>query len=906
MATDFTDVTDFEGGQELRDASETAKAHLEQRLFEAVDSGNLETVERILNYLQTETPNPVKTFVENKGGIDGFQQDGSTLSEIAANNGAASCLKILLSAGCEANGFPNAHSTPLIAAARSGSVECAKLLIEAGADINRAGADEETAYIAAVRGNDSKFVDYLEGTGLLNFAKNEQAKKAQAIVNADGKLYGNGSIIAALSTELPKVGTCSYTTVLDICTQDHAREYKDAYAAAILQAAQNGDLQTLNQLLAGYTNSNLYPVKNILEADYDRHQMSPLDTALAAAISSGHHQLIEPLLNAGARLDGPDRYANAPRETPLMAAMVANKLEAFKKLLELGANPKQPSIVNDTELLPKRRSNEETPLDYASQKGLPEMLSILIEEGAHKANSPEDQTVLGPGNYALTRAARNGHKECVDVLIRGGVSPDADITIHDGTMRPLLEAIHAGHTPVVEVLLNHGANPNEPLGSRVNTSTPLMVATESRNPEIVKALLQAKRFQPDENSQLRRTLDTLRANGCGVPEHEITKADETLALSNLEIILDLLNEAYTQKMESEKEFLKDLANGKEPQDPPALSLKDLQVAVRKTEPRDPIDTIKDLASRSMQMHRNNSWRYGIRESVEAMVDLPNLRLHNLEGPFNEIAQALLEDYQEETIQINDLQGTLFAVAEAIKDLAKSVKHDSPISTEEKDKANRDICSGYLSTFAQAKNLEYAIHACSDMLYKFPIFCWDLIFKHLQSIKQEIRDCNAEESPAVLEASLCLADIFYGKVREGGDLVWKFYKNNTPDTYTLRGEVPVAEGEERALKKYNYEKIPVDFPTYAFPQLRVGVVGPLANRSTPNTNWATRELYKSARSEPEGHRAIIVMPADDTPGEPNKPIVLSKEFDPNGWEELRKTGSVRYLRVEAIQRALLYQ
>ncbi|CAH1788727.1 unnamed protein product [Owenia fusiformis] len=84
----------------------------------------------------------------------------------------------------------------------------------------------------------------------------------------------------------------------------------------------------------------------------------------------------------------------------------------------------------------------------------------------------------------VTTAACNGHKKCLENLLKAGRTPD--IADRDG-WTPLAWASHNGNQDCVDILLKHGANVN--LQDQDGWS-PLLKAASEGNLNIVKTLLQ--------------------------------------------------------------------------------------------------------------------------------------------------------------------------------------------------------------------------------------------------------------------------------------------------------------------------------------------------------------------------------------------------------------------------------
>ena len=134
-------------------------------------------------------------------------------------------------------------------------------------------------------------------------------------------------------------------------------------------------------------------------------------------------------------------------------------------------------LENNPDLLEARNENEKTPLHFAAQSGIKEIVEFLIEKGADvNANNIANETPL---HYA----AAMRHKEVVGLLIARGA------ILNSGTLdgsTPLHYAANFGNPETVRILIEKGAKIN----SRNRAGlTPLDVAYESVQDESVKLLI---------------------------------------------------------------------------------------------------------------------------------------------------------------------------------------------------------------------------------------------------------------------------------------------------------------------------------------------------------------------------------------------------------------------------------
>ena len=119
----------------------------------------------------------------------------------------------------------------------------------------------------------------------------------------------------------------------------------------------------------------------------------------------------------------------------------------------------------------------DTPLYIAAREGHKEVVEVLLSQGVDVNNATNH------GWMPLHIAAREGHKEVVKVLLSHG----ADVNKANYIDRTALHiAAWGGHKDVVEVLLTHGADINK---ASNNGRTPLHLAAMDDHKEVVEVLL---------------------------------------------------------------------------------------------------------------------------------------------------------------------------------------------------------------------------------------------------------------------------------------------------------------------------------------------------------------------------------------------------------------------------------
>ena len=239
------------------------------------------------------------------------------------------------------------------------------------------------------------------------------------------------------------------------------------------------------------------------------------NTALGKAAENRHPECVAALIEAGMDVNAVDRWnATAILHTTFGCgtnSTAADAAHCVSLLIEAGADVNQ---INDF---------HNTALQFAAEYNLPDCVRLLINAGANvnEAVTEIDRRDVShsvDGELALSRAAREGHFQCVGLLVDGG----ADVNIRDECgctplitclagaqsglennylrCQPRLDKRHE-YIECIKILLNAGSDVNEMNGYG---ATALTVAVESGFEECVDTLMEGnvdlnKRYTDDEN-----------------------------------------------------------------------------------------------------------------------------------------------------------------------------------------------------------------------------------------------------------------------------------------------------------------------------------------------------------------------------------------------------------------------
>ncbi len=208
--------------------------------------------------------------------------------------------------------------------------------------------------------------------------------------------------------------------------QDGDRD--SALAEAMIEAAERGDLRTLEQL-----------PRAVIDVDMLHNSGG---TLLIAAVRSGNRELVRRLLEWGA---DPDLVASGDG-SPLLVAAERGDLAVMRLLLDHGAD------------VDRDAPGDGNPLIAAARAGQLDAVRFLVTSGANV-----DSIVKGD-ETPLIQAAGHGHLEIVRFLLDSGSDPNLTVyedagglPLRGGPRSPLSVARRGGYDGVVDLLLSGGA-----------------------------------------------------------------------------------------------------------------------------------------------------------------------------------------------------------------------------------------------------------------------------------------------------------------------------------------------------------------------------------------------------------------------------------------------------------------
>jgi ankyrin repeat protein len=400
------------------------------------------------------------------------QVDGTTALHWAVQRDDLAMAQLLLDAGAAPDRANRTEARPLQLAALNGSAELLTLLLAAGADPNAEQTSTgDTALMIAARTGVPAAVEVLldhganldareswGGTTALMWAVNEnQTDVISLLIDRGADVNLRSRFIA------PDTGRGFEGSVLRDRLPEEAAAVQDASGefTALVFAAREGHREAARLLVRAGADVNA------LAADGK--------DALGMAIYNGHYDVASLLIDSGSAVN----QADARGFTPLFWAVDRRNMETapnypwtitddplplVRKLLEAGADPN--AVINDT---PRARMRGGSPrivfataLMRAAFSGDLELVKLLLAHGADPAIKSSDNET------ALAAAAGLGfvmgfHKErplgerleVIKLLVELG----EDVNWQDDYgISPLMVAANLGDLPIIQYLVDQGAN----------------------------------------------------------------------------------------------------------------------------------------------------------------------------------------------------------------------------------------------------------------------------------------------------------------------------------------------------------------------------------------------------------------------------------------------------------------
>jgi ankyrin repeat protein len=272
----------------------------------------------------------VRGLIAKKSDVNETARDGSTALLWAAYNADLPMAQALIAAGARTNIANKYGVTPLLQASRTGAAPIIQALLRAGADPKLTHPEGETPLMAASYAGSLESVKLLLETG--------------ADVNAT-----------------------------------------DAYQkqTALMWAATEGHLDVVKALLDAKADPNVKAaVTTLTERKHADHPTGGL-TALMYAARNGHEDVIKALIAGGAD----PKLANGDGATATIVAIVNDRLDLAKTLVELGADANDGSLyfavdMHDATTDMRAKDGSRLRADFPNKLSALDLIKVLLDKGA--------------------------------------------------------------------------------------------------------------------------------------------------------------------------------------------------------------------------------------------------------------------------------------------------------------------------------------------------------------------------------------------------------------------------------------------------------------------------------------------------------------------------------------------
>ncbi len=301
------------------------------------------------------------------------------------------------------------------------------------------------------------------------------------------------SLLAQAENNTINIQPIQIAPIATTSTQTQAQ--RDELGRKLCKAAEQNNIPEVKRLIAA--KATLTPTRTGLTSDTVYH-----DAPLYWAITKGHLDVVQILIDAGASVEECVHYRSYIKTKPLHLAIQEGHIKIAKFLLLKGADKNVVVGIETPVRVAVQKGNLElvqclldagvaidkpygiqSVFDLAVSEGHSQIATLLIVHGG-KVNKADNKGVT-----PLHRAASSGDVTTVKILLDNGAKINAQIKTYLQT--PLHQAAMAGHTEVVELLLDRGANINaiaDEYGNR-DDRTPICFAVQRGHIETVKLLL---------------------------------------------------------------------------------------------------------------------------------------------------------------------------------------------------------------------------------------------------------------------------------------------------------------------------------------------------------------------------------------------------------------------------------
>ena len=494
----------------------------QKKLIEAISEKHIELVRKL-----------VKSFSNKEIKIHEQCADKNsdhTALTRASFDGSTEIVEILIRAGFNVD-YESKYGTSLYIACNNGNVGIVRLLTNAKCTLNKgfcvytplnvatehgyARVFEKLIYTPLYAASESGKTDVVEQLILAANLRND-AFSSSDIVDAlevacsEGYMDVVEKLIRAATFRNEGLSISVIVSALEVaCSEGHSGIVDQLLrAGCTTDIFSEADKMMKSPMWAAVKNGREEIVQKLIDAKFDI-VTAPTGgiSYLFTAISHGYTSIVLKLLDAGCKPNIRDSYLSIQHDyTPLSLAIHRENPEIVIKLVEFRCD------VNLYTL--------KSPLYDAVRNGNNEIVSILLEAGAHTENKNNEKGFTNVGQTPLHGAVQSGVRVVVQTLIdarcdinsRIDTGSDIDENGNNGET-PVFIAAKEGNVDIVNILLAHGCDIEIP---RTDGFTPLDVAIQENQQDVVK-ILSERHFQNLQNLYLAFYMSQHRLLGIACP-----------------------------------------------------------------------------------------------------------------------------------------------------------------------------------------------------------------------------------------------------------------------------------------------------------------------------------------------------------------------------------------------------
>ncbi|MBL8138105.1 MAG: ankyrin repeat domain-containing protein [Acidobacteria bacterium] len=351
---------------------------------------------------------------------------GNTPLIIAARNGNAPVVGVLLKAGADAKAATSTGTTPLMLASASGSVEAVKALLAAGAEVD---AKESS----------------MQQTALMFAAANSRVDVMRALIAAGANVKASSKVVNVASLTSPEEEFFAQQAAQQQQQQQRAAAAPAGAPAAGAPVAAGAPAAGAAQAPAG-GGGRRGPAtgKAGVERNFRYNELVGWQggmTPLLFAARQGSMDAVNALLDAGADVN---QVSGGDKTSPLVLAIANGHFDIALHLLNKGANP-----------------------NASSENGVTPLYAVLNVQWAPKALYPQ------PRSYLQQKAT---YLDTMKALLDKGADPNARLKykvwysgynfdlsgVDEIGATPFWRAAYASDVEAMRMLVKAGADPNIP------------------------------------------------------------------------------------------------------------------------------------------------------------------------------------------------------------------------------------------------------------------------------------------------------------------------------------------------------------------------------------------------------------------------------------------------------------